>query len=228
MLKGVVIAALSCGVIFGQSAMLKHETTAAPHVVVFAGDTVIPQFVDGSGWQTSLKFVNLDAYTTTFDVNFYSDAGQPMSVPINGLGVGTGLTVTLNPLGSITFASAGTSQPYVQGWAQVVRNATDSVAGFAIFRQTIPGSQPQEAVVPMVNQFSNHFVLFFDNTDYTTAMAIANPSPNTVVVPVNVRGVEGGIVAQHTITIGPYQHAGLHGRFCVAGDSGRAGSPESL
>src|SRR5262245_21743964 len=41
---------------------------AQPRVVVFTGDTVVPQFVDGAGWQTSITVINLENHATSFDV----------------------------------------------------------------------------------------------------------------------------------------------------------------
>src|SRR3981189_2608130 len=50
-------------------------------VVVFTGDRVIPQFVDGGSWKTSMFFVNLENHSVSFQVLFFDDGGNDMLVP---------------------------------------------------------------------------------------------------------------------------------------------------
>ena len=46
--------------------------TIQKDIAVFTGDTVIPQFVDGGGWQTSVTVTNLDSKTVRFSVLFFN------------------------------------------------------------------------------------------------------------------------------------------------------------
>lgn len=182
---------------------------AHPDVVVFTGDTVFAQLVDGASWKTAFYFVNLESHSTTFEVLFFNDDGTDMFLPIIGLGTVRRVAVTLNPAGSIEFESPGVAANLAQGWAYIVQTGSsvgDSVGSSAVFRQTVPGFQAQEAVVPVVNQFEDHFVLMYDNTAYVTAIAIANPTLNSVIIPVNIRNGLGTIIDQRTIALGPYQH----------------------
>jgi len=175
-------------------------------VVVFAGDRVFAQFVDGGTWKTSIYLVNLENHSTSLAVLFFNDNGTDLYVPVVGEGLVRGMVITLNTAGSMEFETTGDSPGLAQGWALMSQTTNDSVGGMAVFRQSVPGSPVQEAVVPVVNQFQSHFVLLFDNTVFTTAIAVANPTANAVVIPVNIRNQSGQIIDQRTTALGPYGH----------------------
>src|SRR5689334_17037770 len=56
----------------------------SPQVVIFTGDRVISQFVDGGAWQTSITVTNLETHSTKFDVYFFADDGTDLNVPLVG------------------------------------------------------------------------------------------------------------------------------------------------
>jgi hypothetical protein len=184
----------------------RSSTSVQPRVVVFTGDRVIPQFVDGGSWKTSIFLVNLENHTTSFQVLFFKDDGTDLIVPVVGQGPVRGMDITLTSAGSVEFETTGFSANLAQGWALLSQSTNDSVGGMAIFRQSVLGRPDQEAVVPIVNQFENHFVLLYDNTAFTTAIALANPTLNSVVIPVNIRNQSGQIIDQRTTSLGPYSH----------------------
>lgn len=214
---GVAIAlpgasATLTGLFDGEIAGILNQSTvtskkATKEVVVFRGDTVIPQIVDGGGWKTTITLINLENRIVVFDLLFFQDSGFDLRLPIIGIGVVRGIRITLGIAEQVTVQTQGTDFDTSQGWAKIDKVASaDSVGGFAIFRQRIAGRPDQEAVVPIVNEFDKHFVLLFDNTDFTTAMAIANPSLQTVVMPVNIRAESGTILQRQIVTLGPFQH----------------------
>jgi hypothetical protein len=184
-----------------------QAANSSPRVVVFTGDRVIPQFVDGGSWQTSITLVNLENHATSFDVLFLDDNGNDFFVPISGQGTVRKVTISLNTAASFTFQSTGRNANLTSGWALLSQSNSDSVGMFAIFRQFNPGGQPQEAVVPSVNQFASHFVLPFDNTLYITGIALANPTTSSVDIPVNIRNEAGQIVDTRHFSLGSYGHA---------------------
>lgn len=197
-----------------------------PRIAVFPGDRVIPQFVDGGSWKTSMFFVNLESHPVSFQVLFFRDDGGDMSVPILGQGLVRGLTISLDTAGSIEFESSGTAANLTQGWALLSQSTNDSVGGMAIFRQSVFGRPDQEAVVPIVSQFDNHFVLLFDNTSFTTAIALANPTTSAVVIPVNIRNQAGQIIDQRTIRLDSYSHTAFTLPDTWASTAGRRGAIE--
>jgi hypothetical protein len=205
-----------------------QAAVSAPRVVVFAGDRIIPQFVDGGSWQTAITVVNLENHPTSFDVLFFDDNGNNLDVPVNGQGTVHGMRISLETAGTFTFETAGRNFDLSSGWALLSQANSDSVGIFAIFRQTVAGRQAQEAVVPSVNQFESHFVLPFDNTQYTTGIALANPTLNPVSIPVNIRNEQGQIIDTRQFSLGPYSHAAFVLPDTWSSTVGRRGTLEFL
>jgi len=184
-----------------------QDSLLKPQVVVFAGDRVFPHIVDGGSWKTSFFFVNLENHPVTFQVMFFDDNGNDMFVSIAGLGVVRQVNVNLDTAGSTEFETTGfNSDSLQQGWGLLSQTSSDTIGGMAVFRQRVFGRPDQEAVVPIVSQFDSHFVLLFDNTAFITGIAIANPSLNSVVIPVTIRDQSGRIIDQRTIRLGSYGH----------------------
>jgi hypothetical protein len=210
-------------------------TDVQPHDVVFAGDNVFPQVVDGAGWKTTFKLANLENHFVTFTLYFFGDDGLALSLPILDSAVISGgnytsIVFTLAPAASITIETAGFSRGLAQGWALMQRaNTNDSIGGFAIFKFRAPGIPDQEAVVPIVNQFSGHFVLLYDNTSsFVSGIAIANPTGNTVSIPVYIRDETGVIIDQQFIALGPFAHTAFVAPDLWSSTIGRAGAIEFL
>ncbi|MBI3681784.1 MAG: hypothetical protein HY235_15500 [Acidobacteria bacterium] len=207
---------------------LSTPKTKERDVVVFIGDRVIPQFVDGASWKTSITVVNLENRAVNFQVLFFRDNGTDLIVPVVGQGLVRGMNIALGTLASLTFETSGTADTLSQGWALLSQSTNDSVGGLAIFRQRVAGRPDFEAVVPIVNQFDNHFVLLFDNTAFTTATAIANPTPLLVVIPVNIRNEAGQIIDTRTISLGGYGHTAFTLPDAWPSTAGRRGAVEFL
>jgi hypothetical protein len=131
-------------------------------MVVSGGDRLIPQFVDGGYWQTSITMVNLESHNTSFDILFFQDNGTDFLAPVVGMGPVRSVRIALSPLASATFQTEGTAMFVTTGWALLSQPNNDAIGVFAVFRQTSPGGQPQEAVVPAVSQTESHFVMPFD------------------------------------------------------------------
>ena len=203
-----------------------------PGVVLFTGDTVFPQVVDGGGWKTSFIISNLDTVSRHCEVRFFRDDGTDMLLPIFSDTLHgdllSGVSLTINAGGTAFFESAGDDPVLAQGWALLVKdNSTDPIGGMAVFRQKLAGNQEAEAVVPVVSQFDGHFVLIFDNTNgYVTGMAIANPSSRSVVATADVLDEFGKLIAQETLSLNSFTHQA----FSVADEwtstAGRRGSIE--
>ena len=207
-----------------QAGTLKQSGTK--QIVVYPGDRVIAQFVDGGSWKTSMYFVNLENHSVSFQVLFFDDFGNDMLVPIVGQGVVRGLNVSLQTAGSIELESSGSAPDLTQGWALLSQTTNDSVGGMAVFRQSVPGRPDQEAVVPIVSQFDDHFVLLFDNTAFSTGIAVANPTTSSVVIPVTIRNQAGQIIDQHSISLGSYSHTAFSLADTWGSTAGRRGAIE--
>jgi len=157
-----------------------RAASGQPGVVLFTGDTVFPQVVDGGTWKTSFIITNLDTVSRHCEVRFFRDDGSDMLLPIfsdtsRGICL-SGVSLTINAGGTAFFETGGDDPILSQGWALLVKdNSSDPIGGMAVFRQRRPGHPDAEAVVPVVSQFDGHFVLIYDNTaGFITGMAIAN------------------------------------------------------
>ena len=186
-----------------------------PKVVVFAGDRVFPQVVNGGGWKTSFFLVNLENHPVTFQILFFTDDGNDMFVPMQGLGSVRQVSVTLDTAGSTEFESTGFSNNFSdnlqQGWALLSQTTNDTVGGMAVFRQRVFGRPDQEATVPIVSQFDSHFVLLFDNTaGFVTGLAVANPTTDSVAIPVTIRDQSGNVIDHQFIRLGSYSHTAFN------------------
>lgn len=134
------------------------------------GQRTLPQVAFGGGWYTALYFSNLGTAPASFPVSFFGDSGSPLTVSALG---GTSANVSLPPGGS-TRLELPNSGPLVQGYATM--KLPEGVIGYGVFRQTVPGVQDQEAVVPLSNAAATSASLSFDDSNFTTAVAIVNPS----------------------------------------------------
>ena len=186
-----------------------------PKVVVFAGDRVFPQVVNGGGWKTSFLLVNLENHPVTFQILFFTDDGNDMFVPVGDLGLVRQVSVSLDTAGSTEFETTGFSNDFPdtleQGWALLSQTTDDTIGGMAIFRQRVFGRPDQEATVPVVSQFDSHFVLMFDNTaGFTTGLAVANPTLDSVSIPVTIRDQSGNVIDNQFIRLGPYSHTAFN------------------
>lgn len=175
---------------------------------VFAGDSVIPQLVDGAGWQTTMSFVNLDSKALRFQVYFFDDAGRELSITLPGLGASTGVAITLPVNETITIQTPGTKSGLSQGFAYIERDdVLDVLGGICIFRQRVSGRPDLEAVVPIVSEFDTRFVLLYDNTGgFATSMAIANPSFDTIKVTATIRDEDANVLGTGQLSLGAFMH----------------------
>jgi hypothetical protein len=197
-------------------------------VLVFTGDTVIPQVVDGAGWRTSFVLHNLDSKTLTFDVYFLNDNGADMDLPLVGYGPGTWMTITLKSGETTILDTPGTARTLQQGWAYInTANGSDRVGGFAVFRSQAQGRPDQEAVVPVVSQFDARFVLMYDNTaGYATSIAVANPDAISTPIDVTIRDLSGAVIKRDTLSLGKFQHRAFSTATTWPDTAGRSGSIE--
>jgi len=154
-----------------------------------------------------------------------------MFVPVVGLGVVRQVSVTLDTAGSTEFETTGFSNASLdtlqQGWALLSQTTSDTIGGMAIFRQRVFGRPDQEATVPIVNQFDSHFVLLFDNTaGFTTGLAVANPTVDSVSIPVTIRDQSGNVIDHQFIQLNSYSHTAFNLPDFWFSTAGRRGAIE--
>jgi hypothetical protein len=84
----------------------------------------------------------------------------------------------------------------------VVVALPSDVSAYGVFRQSVPGRDDQEAVVPLSKMTDTTNTLIWDDTSHTTAVAVVNPSATAVTVNVTVRDGAGSVLGTATIPLG--------------------------
>ncbi|MBA3973200.1 MAG: hypothetical protein C0504_03155 [Candidatus Solibacter sp.] len=184
--------------------------TASAEYAADSGDTqtrsyALPQIAFGGNantdgkWTTTLYFTSTATSATAFTVDFFANNGSPMPVPFGG-GTATSIPVNLTA-GSTTAIELSSSGALTQGWAAV--NLPSTVKGFGIFRQDVTGRSPSEAVIPLAEDSKQNYVMVWDDTEFTTVMAIANPGGTPVTVNLTVRLANGNQIGTGAVNLGP-------------------------
>lgn len=191
-------------------------TAAAPTT-----PTILPQFAFGGGWYSALYFTNTGTESVSFTVNFTSDNGTPLIVPSIG---SSSTTVNL-----ASRATAILEAPNVGALSQGYATASlpAGVTGYAVFRQSVPGIADQEAVALLASTSSSASTLVFDDTNYTTAVAIANPGTVPVTVSITAWNNAGAVIGTSSVALAPGAKTeavlrSLAGLSAIAGDRGCA------
>ena len=136
------------------------STAAAP-------TAVLPQLAFGGGWYTALYFTNLTGSPVSFPVNFVAQDGGALTIPALGA---SSVMANLGARGT-AIIEAPNSGTLVEGYATAALPA--GVTGYGVFRYTAPGSAAgQEAVVPLSGVSATTSTMIFDETSYTTGVAV--------------------------------------------------------
>jgi hypothetical protein len=101
--------------------------------------------------------------------------------------------------GGVAILEAPNSGGLTQGWATVA--LPSNVTGYAVFRQSVSGIADQEAVVPLSRTDSSSSLLVWDDTAYTTAVAVANPGAAQANISVTVRDSSGATIGTGSIPL---------------------------
>ncbi len=158
--------------------------------------SVLPDFAFGGGFYSAIYFANTGNTAVSFPVNFIGDDGNPLTVPAIG---GASSTIQLAAQGT-AIVEAPNVGALVQGYASAF--LPSGVVSYGIFRKSAPGVADQEVIVPLSNTASSRRTLIFDDTNFVTAVAIANPSAVQNIVTVSVRDDAGNLIGNPTILLG--------------------------
>lgn len=160
--------ALTAALLVGATSLAAQPTSGPP-------SGVIPHLAAGGPWQTEITVVNTSSSPTIIYVLFWDDDGNPLNLPIAGIGPTTGVQFNLPANGSGILETNGSGPSALSGWASLYSDST--IDATEVFRNTTPGRDEFEASVPLVKYQQFHFVLPFDETlGYHTGVALANPA----------------------------------------------------
>lgn len=142
----------------------------------------IAQVADGGPYRTAITVTNNDRTPALITLRFYlsdpqSGGTAPWSPAMLNNAPFNQITIPVG--GSWTIETPGATANIRQGWAEVI--SQEQVEGTAIFRQTRPDGQVQEAAVPVTPTLMQRLLLPFDNTNgNVTAAALVNLSKTEV------------------------------------------------
>ena len=196
--------------------------TVSPSGIVPGGPTrVLPQLAFGGNWYTALYFTNTNASPVSFTVNFVGDNRQPLSIPALG---GSSVTVNLPVRGSALIEA-----PNVGGLQQgyVLAALPTGVFGYGVFRQSLPGGNDQEAVVPLSASSATTSTLLFDETKFVNGVALVNLGSTDAIVTATARDSQGNSIGIGTIPLAGKSKTALALRD-IGGMSGIVGKMGSV
>src|SRR5579872_6624242 len=156
---------------------------------------ILSQFAFGGGWYSALYFTNSSPAAVSFSVNFTADNGTPLVIPAIG---SSSTTLNLAPHATAILEAPNTGT-LNQGYA--IASLPAGVSGYGVFRQSVPGVPAQEAVVPLASSTSTSSTLVWYDTNYTTAVAIVNPSLVPATVSITVWNNSGTIIGTSSISL---------------------------
>lgn len=164
-------------------------------LVAGGGTNILPQLAFGGGWYTALYFTNITNSPISFPVRFIGDDGNPLTVPaLNGSSVTVNLTA-----GGTALIECPNAGPLVQGYVSAALPA--GVTGYGVFRQSVPGINDQEAVVPLSGTTATTSTLLFDDTKYVTGVAVVNLASVSTTISVFARDNQGHTIETSNIPL---------------------------
>jgi hypothetical protein len=186
---------------------------------------VISQMVDGGAWKTTIILVNTDTQPVNFTLRFWDETGVAQSLPLGHDGLQAQLIGTIPSRGSRTIQTDGLSDSLTVVWAELI--STNSIGGFAVFRQRVDGRPDQEAAVPLASSLGR-FVLPFDNTQgFVTSMALVNTNlSQSANAAAAFRGEDGGAIVQAPINLAARGHTAFALPDVIPNISNRRGVAE--
>ncbi|MEQ1949570.1 MAG: hypothetical protein ABL995_20430 [Bryobacteraceae bacterium] len=162
----------------------------------------IPHLVEGNGWRTMFAIVNIDAQPVDYTFRFWGNDGSPLALPLVNRPAGT-LTGTLAQGATVFAETPGTSQPEMQGWAEV--SSSGRIGVTAIFRYTAGGLDMQGTANAIFS--SSSVYMPFDNTQgNVTGIAIANTNAaNSASITLSFQ-TDNGSQSISTVVLPPHGH----------------------
>ena len=182
--------------IYTTNLSVPEQLASTPPPAITVGNTILSQIAFGGGWYTAMYFTNQSATPVTFNVNFYNDSAVAVAVG------GQTTKAVLVPAGGTSIVEAqNTGTSTTTAWATFELPA--GVSGYGVFRQSVAGKSDQEAVVPYASSAGTKALLTFDETNFTTAVALWYNGAAKGNVTVTVKDESGTTLGTSTISMDP-------------------------
>lgn len=167
---------------------------------------LIPQVVDGGGWQTTFVLTNRTANPASVSLSFRIDttagATQVWTPPFLEVSSTTGLS--LSGGSTMYLHTPGTAAVLSQGWAVV--NADAGIVAYAIFTIRNPGHQDQDGTAIAAASTTRILVPFDNSSGLVTSVGVVNPTGTSQSISVNFRTANGTVSLGSLPSIPPNGH----------------------
>lgn len=176
-----------------------------------------PHISYGGGWYTALYLTNLNTASSAVSVAMYGESGSAVSLPS-----GASSTMTLAP-NSTTIIELPNSGNLTNAWIDLTLPA--GVVGYSVLRQSVANQADQEAVVPLNTVASQIADLTYDDTAFTTAVAVTNPGASSINVTATAYKSDGSQLGTASFTLAAHSKTSvalrnLSGLAAVSGTRG--------
>jgi len=161
-------------------------------------DLYFPQVADGQGYRTNFILVNPSDSDAVALLEFFSDDGSPLELPIEGEAK-TSHQVLLHSNGVGSFSTDGNATVLKTGWVRVTCPA--AISGSAVFQTIRIGRIQSEAGVAS-SPLSRRFVSYVESLGYAeSGLALCNPSSEPATISLKLRNPSGEIVASKRLAL---------------------------
>jgi hypothetical protein len=190
------------------------------------------EVASGGGWKTTLTLYNSSNVNASVRINFRSDDGTELLLPISQDNTqpfntpSVDLIVPANGSATVETEGPAAAAP-MTGWADVQTTVLPgTLSGFSIFRLRRTGIADSEGTVVLDTRTATSLVLGYDNTGaFQTGLALANEGKATNAV-MTVRDETGVVLGTLQIPLADFGHSAfmLTDQFSPA--AGRRGTVE--
>jgi len=167
---------------------------------------IIPDVVDGGGWQSTIVITNSSTNSAVANLSFYTDTAGGATQPWNPAFLETSSTTGLALLsGSSMFLhTPGTAATLTQGWAEI--HADAGIVAYNIFTNRLPGVKDQDSTAPAVGATNRILVPYDDANGFVSAIAVVNPTATAQSVSVGFQTTDGLIAIDALPTVPAMGH----------------------
>lgn len=180
----------------------------------------LPHFVFGGAWYSAIYLSNTTNSLESVQLSFRDDTGAPLLVPLAGIGSLFSRVVILNPGTTVLLEALNAgNDPSIEGWVDI--SLPPGVMGYGVSRLVTDGHPDQEALIPFAPETSQTVEFTFGDIQFTTAVALLNPSGQQTTVTVTAFGEDGDQLGTTQLALAPHTksanvlaaYAGMAGVF---------------
>jgi len=175
--------------------------------------TVVPHITIGGPWNTSIHILNPSSSPVSVAVDFWSDAGGPLVLPLDVTSGGksearetASLRESLLPFASLAVLTTVDKPEQQTGWAGIVTSR--QLTGYSVFHHKLPDGLHSQEAVPLGLGGRQSFFLLYDNREQVrSGVAVVNLASSPALVDLVAWDKDWNQVARQALTMPARGHA---------------------